>query len=456
MQAFFADVQETPVGRREPGMLVPNEHQAAELKRLEQETAAGLRGLRELTGEEAGRSLLCRAPAVLFDPGLGGFIKQQKARLALENSIPRSLVTVASSPRPIRVLPRGNWLDDSGEVVAPAFPAVLRRGPVAAQPGDKPSTLTRLDLANWLVSRDHPLTARVFVNRLWMLYFGQGLAKSLEDFGAQGEWPTHPELLDWLAVEFMESGWDVKRMVKLMVMSGTYRQSALAAGPRRTANHDAQNRLLTRQSRWRLDAELVRDNALAVSGLLVSQVGGDSVKPYQPPGYWAYLNFPTREWRNDAGDKLYRRTLYTHWQRTFLHPSLLAFDAPTREECTCERPRSNIPQQALVLLNDPIYVEAARVFAARILKQGGKDTPARLEFTYRQALQRKPQPEEVKVLSALLDKHLVEYRGDVKAAEALLKVGAHPAPADLDPAELAAWTSVARVVLNLHEGITRE
>jgi hypothetical protein len=180
------------------------------------------------------------------------------------------------------------------------------------------------------------------------------------------------------------------------------------------------------------------------------------VKPYQPPGYWAYLNFPTREWQNDQGDKLYRRTLYTHWQRTFLHPSLLAFDAPTREECTCERPRSNIPQQALVLLNDPIYVEAARVFAARIMKEGGKEAEACIQFAYRQALQRPANPAELKLLADLQAKHLEQYRADKAAAAALLKVGAHPAPGDLDVAELAAWTSVARVVLNLHEGITRE
>src|SRR5262249_26979879 len=211
---------------------------------------------------------------------------------------------------------------------------------------------------------DNPLVARVFVNRLWELYFGQGLVKTLDDFGSQGVWPTHPDLLDWLAVEFRASGWGVKHVGKLMVMSETYQQPSKATEEIKQA--DRYNLLLARQARFRLDAEVVRDNALAVSGLLVRRVGGKSVKPYQPPGYWAHLNFPVREWQNDSGESLYRRGLYTYWCRTFLHPSLLAFDAPSREECTVERARSNTPQQALVLLNDPSYVEAARVLAERI------------------------------------------------------------------------------------------
>jgi hypothetical protein len=450
MQAFFADVQENPVGRREPGILVPTDKQAEELKRLEEQTAQAIAKLRQPKPELAVAALFARLPVIAADPAFAAFVKPAKAKATLENGIPRCIISVSGTPRDIRILPRGNWLDDSGEVVQPAVPAVLTP---PSQGGEK-KRLTRLDLANWLTSRDNPLTARVFVNRLWKLYFGQGLARSLEDFGAQGEWPTHPELLDWLAVEFTDSGWNVNHMIKLMVMSGTYRQSS--AVDKKLAERDPGNRLLARQSRYRLDAEVVRDNALAVSGLLSPHIGGDSVHPYQPPGYWAYLNFPVREWQNDSGEKLYRRTLYTHWQRTFLHPSLLAFDAPTREECTCERPRSNIPQQALVLLNDPIYVEAARVFAERMLKEGGQDAEARIQFAYRQALQRPAKPAELKLLAELQAKHLQQYKADNAAAAALLKVGAHVAPADLDPAELAAWTSAARVVLNLHEGITRE
>ena len=312
--------------------------------------------------------------------------------------------------------------------------------------------LNRLDLARWLVARENPLTARVFVNRLWKQFFGIGLSKMLDDLGSQGEWPVYPELLDWLACEFMDSGWDMKHMVRTIVLSRTYRQVS-------TASKQLQDAIritaLARQSRFRLDAELVRDNALSIAGLLVPKIGGPSVKPYQPDGYWENLNFPTRDLVADTGESQYRRGLYTWWQRSFLHPSLVAFDAPSREECAADRNRSNIPQQALVLLNDPTYVEAARAFAARILKEGGSDTAARLTWAWRQALQRAPREDEVQVATALLEKHRAQYAQDAQAAAAILKVGFAPAPQDLAPAELAAWTSVARVILNLHETITR-
>jgi hypothetical protein len=345
------------------------------------------------------------------------------------------------------VLARGNWQDDSGPVVEPGVPAAMGKLDVSGR------RATRMDLAKWLVSRDNPLTARVMVNRLWKLYFGIGISKSHEDLGSQGEWPTHPDLLDWMAVEFMERNWDVKAMVKLIVTSGAYRQSSQ---PRKELKDiDPYNRLVARQSRFRIDAEMVRDNALSVSGLLVNKVGGRSVFPYQPAGYWFALNFPTREWQNDTGDNLYRRGLYTHWQRSFLHPSLLAFDAPTREECTVDRPRSNVPQQALALLNDPTYVEAARVFAERIIREGGSAPDARLAWAFRRALSRAPTAEEAKLLSALLDKHAKKYGSDADAAKRLIGAGARAVPTDLNASELAAWTSVARVILNLHETITR-
>ena len=341
-------------------------------------------------------------------------LEQKKAYLLKDTQT--VLVSVSGPPRTIRVYPRGNWLDDSGPIVQPAVPAVLPQPKFAGPRG------TRLDLAKWLVDRDNPLTARVFVNRLWKLYFGQGLSKSLEDLGSQGELPTHPELLDWLAVEFMESGWDVKRLVKLMVMSGTYRQSSQPRDDLK--ERDPFNRLLARQSRFRLDAEVVRDNALSLSGLLSEQIGGPSVKPYQPPGYWAALNFPTREWQNDSGPALYRRGLYTHWQRSFPHPSMVAFDAPSREECIVERSRSNIPQQALVLLNDPTYVEAARVFAERIVKEGGKTPEERAAWGMREAVSRPATDAEVKVLAGLYAKHAKEYATDKEAASKLLATGA--------------------------------
>ncbi len=371
----------------------------------------------------------------------------QGRRDALMKTVPTTLVTTAVPPRVVRVLARGNWLDDSGQIVQPAVPAFL------AALDSKGQRATRLDLAHWIVSPDNPLTARVFVNRLWKICFGQGIVKSLDDFGVQGALPSHPLLLDWLAVEFVERGWDLKHILKLLVMSNAYRQSSV--GIKEARDKDPGNVWLARQGRFRLDAEMLRDNALEISGLLAREVGGPSVKPYQPAGYWSYLNFPTREWQADKGQNIYRRGLYTYWCRTFLHPSLLAFDAPTREECTVERTRSSTPLQALVLLNDPIYVEAARVFAEHIMKQGSKDTPARLDWAYRRAVSRPVKLEETKVLTELYQKHLAEFRLDRAAAAKAVAVGQWPVPKDVDPAELAAWTSVARVILNLHETITR-
>jgi hypothetical protein len=310
-----------------------------------------------------------------------------------------------------------------------------------------------LDLARWLVSRGNPLTARVFVNRLWKQFFGIGICRTLDDLGSQGEWPANPQLLDWLACEFVESGWNVKHLVRTIVTSRTYRQASVATGE--SLARDPDNRLLARQSRFRLDAELVRDGALSISGLLVAKIGGPSVKPYQPAGYWENLNFPPREYDADTGQSQYRRGVYVWWQRSFLHPSLLAFDAPTREECAAERARSNIPQQALVLLNDPTYLEAARALAARMLKEGGADVPSRLTWAWRQALGRKPRQDEVAAARAVLEKHLAQYKRDPAAAQAVLKIGLSPPPRDVSPAELAAWTSVARILLNLHETITR-
>jgi hypothetical protein len=388
-----------------------------------------------------------RGIAPLLAPVRADLATKEKAKADLLKKVPTCLVTTAGPPRTVRVLPRGNWLDDKGEVVAPGVPAFL---PQLAQ---KKERATRLDLAKWIVSRDNPLTARVFVNRLWKLYFGEGLARTLDDLGAQGEWPTHHELFDWLAVEFVDSGWDMRHMIKLIVLSSTYRQSSQMRPELK--DRDPFNHLYARQSRWRLDAEEVRDAALAVSGLLNREIGGPSAKPYQPAGYWSALNFPTREWENDHGANLYRRGLYTHWQRSFLHPSLMAFDAPSREECCVSRTRSNIPQQALVLLNDPTYVEAARTFAERILKEGTKSTEDRLAFAFGIALSRKPKAEEVRVLRDLLVKHRRQYAKDREAAEKLLHTGAHSIPDEMDLTELAAWTSVARVILNLHEMITR-
>ena len=369
----------------------------------------------------------------------------QAERDALLAVVPTTLVSTTGPRRVVRVLPRGNWLDESGAPVAPGVPSFL---PAigAAEP-------TRLDLARWLVAEENPLTARVAVNRLWRMFFGVGLSKTLDDLGSQGEYPAHPELLDHLATTFIAEGWSVKKLVRHLVVSATYRQSSRA--PRALVERDPYNRLHARQSRWRLDAEFVRDHALAISGLLSERIGGESDKPYQPAGYWQHLNFPPREWETDAGEKLWRRGLYTWWQRTFPHPSLLAFDAPSREECVAERTRSNTPLAALAALNDPTFVEAARVFAQRILREGGADAAARLDWAFRQAVSRPARDDERAVLGDLLAKHRSAYEQDRAAAARLIDIGEAPVASDLDAAELAAWTSVARAILNLHETITR-
>lgn len=372
----------------------------------------------------------------------------------LEGSIPKVVVSEATEPREIRILARGNFLDESGAVVQPAIPAFL------GKLGTGSRRATRLDLANWLVSEKNPLTARVYVNRVWRQFFGTGIFKTLDDLGSQGEWPKHPELLDWLASEFMHPqydaagthDWDMKHLVRTIVMSQAYRQSS---APRADLEEkDPDNRLIARQNRYRVDAEEVRDIELSVSGLLVEKFGGPSVKPYQPDGYLATLNFPKREYAASHGDDLYRRGIYTLWQRSFLHPSLLNFDAPSREECTVNRVNSNTPLQALDLLNDPIYVEAARVFAQNLLKTRGAPQDE-INAAFQRALSRKPSPEETKVLMGLYQESLAEYRANGKAASEFIHTGEKSVDPTLKPADLAAMTTVARAILNLHETITR-
>ncbi|MHB1080946.1 MAG: PSD1 and planctomycete cytochrome C domain-containing protein [Prosthecobacter sp.] len=372
----------------------------------------------------------------------------EKEKADFESSAPKCIVSISdTNKRTVRILPRGNWMDESGEVVKASLPGYLPKPKIEGR------DLTRLDLAQWLVSKDNPLTARTVMNRLWKQLFGTGLSKVLDDLGAQGEPPVNPALLDWLACEFMDSGWDMQHMIRLIVESATYQQVSTSSKELTAA--DPYNRECARQSPFRLDAELVRDNALTISGLLVPKIGGPSVKPYQPAKYWENLNFPTREWQNDSGEGLYRRGIYTWWQRSFTHPSLLAFDAPSREECVAERNRSNIPQQALVLLNDPTYVEAARVFATRILTECNGDASQRITWAFQQALQRNPSADELKTLSALFAQQFADYQKEPAAATELLKTGAAPVPPNLNSSELAAWIHVARVLLNLHETITR-
>jgi hypothetical protein len=387
-----------------------------------------------------------RSIATELEPQRKELSRLQIALEQLTAQIPTTLVTKRVEPRMIRVLARGNWMDDKGDVVQPGFPGILG-GPTSEQ------RMTRLDLAKWVVAPENPLTARVLVNRMWKLFFGAGLSRKLDDLGAQGEWPSHPELLDLLAHDLIESGWDIKRLVKQIVMSETYRQSSAVAP--QVHERDPYNRWLSHQGRWRLDAEFVRDNALMVSGLLKDKLGGDSVRPYQPARYWAYLNFPTREWQNSAGEELYRRSLYTHWQRQYLHPSLMAFDAPGREECIADRSRSNTPLQALVLLNDPIYVESSRVFALRTLECGESTDEQKIGWAIGQCLGRPARDKEIQILKQLLAKHRIDLAKDSASVDKLLGVGDSKVPASVDRTELAAWTSVARALFNLHESITR-
>ncbi len=494
LAAFFADIQETAVGRQQQTSIMTPEQQG-QIKKFDADIAALQKKLADLPidlskeiaawemdiKEKGTKGLLKEIVAILNVETDKRNLKQKEAlttyyrtiapafaqtqkeineaqgkKTNLLKTIPATLVTTAVTPRMVRVLKRGNWLDDSGEVVLPNVPASL---PSMKMEPDKTKRATRLDLANWLVDADNPLAGRVFVNRLWMLLIGQGIVKTADDFGALGSWPTHPELLDWLAIDFVASrererpeGGDIKRSIKQMVLSATYRQSS--KGTPELRQRDPYNQLIARQGRFRLEAEFVRDNALAISGLLVPKIGGPSVKPYQPAGYWRYLNFPPREWLNDKGESVYRRGLYTWWQRTFLQPSLLAFDASNREECTVERPRSNTPQQALVLLNDPTYVEASRIFAERIYRSSRK-TPGRINGAFKLALQRDASGEEIGILTKLYEQHRTHYEANAMEADAILGVGQTAASKDVPAAELAAWTSVARAILNLHETITR-
>jgi hypothetical protein len=286
---------------------------------------------------------------------------------------------------------------------------------------------------------------------MWQEVFGHGIVESAGDFGITGDRPSHPELLDWLAVEFRESGWDVKHLVRLIVSSRAYRRSSVPLPG--VEERDPLNRLLARQSRFRLDAEFIRDNALAVSGLLSPRIGGPSAKPYQPKGYYAPLNFPRREYVADTGDQLHRRGVYTHWQRTLLHPSLMAFDAPARDECTTHRSTSNTPLQALVLLNDPTYVEAARVWAGRIAAIPG-DT-ARLRHAFRAATARAPETHELDSLRRTLERSRTHFATRPAEAKKVLATGEFPATAGLDPVEHAAWTNVCLLVLNLDETLSK-
>ena len=382
--------------------------------------------------------------------------KQEMNLSFLQGAVAEVMVTETAPPRETRILARGNWMDDSGDVVQPAIPEFLGH----LDTGDRRAT--RLDLANWLVSPQNPLTARVYMNRMWSEYFGAGISKSVEDFGSQGDWPSDLELLNWLAAEFMNPQydganthpWDMKHMARIIVLSETYRQSSLSSP--KLDERDPENRLLARQNRFRVDAESVHDLMLQISGLLVDKFGGPSVEPYQPDGYLAALNFPKRSWSASQGDNLYRRGVYTFWQRTFLQPTMMNFDAPTREECAVFRTTSNTPLQALDLLNDPTFVEASRVFGERILQNGGKDPQSQLRWAFLQATTRLPDKDELQILIDLYNRSMAHFKSDKAQATDFIEIGDAPIPANERAVKLAAMSNVARAILSLHEVITRD
>jgi len=349
-------------------------------------------------------------------------------------------------PRDTFLLMRGEY-DRKGERIEPGVPAILPPWP--------PNTpKNRLGLAKWLLDPSHPLTARVVVNRFWQQYFGVGLVKTVEDFGVQGERPSHPELLDWLATEFIRSGWDVKHLQRVIVTSATYRQSSRVTPE--LLSKDPENRLLARGSRFRVDAEAVRDTALFVSGLLVETEGGHSVKPWQPPGLWEAVSYNNvQKYVPDTDAAQYRRSLYIYWKRQSPPPNMMIFDAPTREYCVVRRARTNTPLQALTLLNDPQFVEASRAFAQRIMTETAHDPKQRIIYAFRLATARAPSADEMKVLLDVYQQQLAEYRIDQDAAQKLLSVGSFKAQSGLDRSELAAWTTVASMILNLDETVTK-
>ena len=374
-----------------------------------------------------------------------------KERLAvLTESFTTMVMDVAAQPRETFILNRGDYSQPTEKVEA-GVPTTLPPLPVGA-------SSDRLGLAQWVTMRDNPLTARVAVNRFWKILFGTGLVATAADLGSQGEWPSHPELLDWLAVEFVQSGWDVKALLRQMVRSQTYRQASVATAE--ALERDPQNRLLARGPRFRLPAELIRDTALHVSGLLVPRLGGPSVNPYTPGDLWREISHygsspaTAQTFVQDHGEKLYRRSLYTYWKRTAPPPNLAAFDAPNREVCTVSRANTTTPLQALVLLNDVQFVEAARAFAERALGQPGDDA-ARLKWAFATCLTREPKAKELEVLAGALGRERKRYAKDPAAAEAYLRSGESPRDARLAATEHAAWAQVASLLLNLSETITR-
>jgi Protein of unknown function (DUF1553)/Protein of unknown function (DUF1549)/Planctomycete cytochrome C len=413
-----------------------------QLKRKESETKA----LLEYFVENA-----YSGTRAIFEPLRSQIIQVEERRKRTHEQAPATLVFRERSgePTPAFLLKRGEY-DQRGDKVGRGVPAFLPPLPAGAP-------LNRLGLAQWLIAANHPLTARVVVNRLWLQLFGTGIVKTAEDFGAQGEPPTHPELLDWLAVRFREDGWDAKRFMKRLVLSATYRQAARVT-PQSLAK-DPANRLLARGPRFRLDAEVLRDQALVAAGLLTQTIGGPSVKPPQPAGLWeavGYTDSNTAHFKADSGcEKVHRRSMYTFWKRTSPPPQMTTFDAPSRESCQVRRERTNTPLQALLLLNEPQFIEASRAVAERTLREGGSTSDDRLDYLFRLVTARHPDASDLAVLKSTLNELLAHYARDSGAARHLITTGETRPDPRFNPAELAAWTMIGNVVLNLDEAISK-
>jgi hypothetical protein len=447
MVAFFADIDEQQhfkVGTNSLPTKRPPE------------ISVGSRWQRELAAKIESTLKTLQSKLENADPAQVSTIKnqivanqEQLQQLKASNRL--TMVTQSVAPREIRVLPRGNWLDDSGPIVAPAIPEFLGALDVDG------NRATRLDLANWFVDVDNGiggLTARVFVNRFWYLLFGRGISPSLGDFGGQGQPPNHPEMLDQLALDFIEDNWSIKRMMRRLVLSRSYQQASDTTDTQ--LREDPYNQWFGRQARYRLPAEMVRDNVLSVSDLLVRTVGGSSVKPKQPTGYYRHLNFPKRVYAPHLDQRQYQRGVYVHWQRQFLHPMLKALDAPSREECTAQRARSNTPLEALVMLNDPAMINAAVAFAAALLKIEAEAPEAKIRRAFELTVSRQPDSFELSALSRLLESEIKHYRSLPEDAGKLLDtIDKNIDIESVNPQQLAAWTTLTRALLNLQETVTR-
>jgi hypothetical protein len=423
--------------------------------------------VRELSGEAGAIAALLRTPGTQrtprqteelfeyyrlnYDPHYARYLAQLTKLRDEENQLitdqPEVMIMQElAEARPTFILDRGEY-DSPTTKVQPNTPAKL----IAF---DEQLPKNRLGLAKWLVSPQHPLFSRVTVNRLWAMCFGDGLVSTVEDFGNQGALPTHPELLDWLATHFAESGWDVKAFMKMLVMSSAYRQSSVPS--LEATEKDPGNELLSRGPGFRLSAEMIRDNALAASGLLVPKIGGPSVYPYQPDGIWEALATRNKtKYEQGSGEDLYRRSLYTVWKRSSPPPSMLNFDAPDRYLCVVRRQKTATPLQSLVLMNDPQYVEAARKLAERMMREGGSSPENRITFAFKALTSRSPRPDEIAVLKRLYQEELTDFKENPDQALKLLRTGESERDKTLNASELAACTVIASTVMNFDEFVVK-